>query len=71
MTADLVTFTKDRLTRLWDEYALDASFGKSKLQFDEYDCVVNYAKHPIQDLEDHFEKSKKTKQVYRFTGNSM
>jgi hypothetical protein len=70
MTSELLTFTKDRLARLKDEYAAAIASGESSFQFDGYDFLVDYAKHLIEDLETHFEKSPKTKSIYRFTGNS-
>ena len=71
MTSELLAFSKDRLNRLRDGYTAAIESGELSFQFDGYDFQVNYAEHLIQDLEDHFEKSKKTKQVYRFSGNSM
>tara|TARA_B100000700_G_C14202688_1_gene471052 strand:- start:38 stop:253 length:216 start_codon:yes stop_codon:yes gene_type:complete len=71
MASELLTFTKDRLARLKDAYASAIASGEQSFQFDGYDFLVGYAKHLIEDLEDHFEKPKKTKQVYRFSGNSM
>ena len=70
MTSELLTFTKDRLNRLRDEYATAKASGGASFQFDGYDLLVDYAKHLIEDLEDHFEKSKKTRPIYRFSGNS-
>ena len=71
MTSELLTFTKDRLNRLKVQYATAIASGDQSFQFDGYDFQANYAEHLIQDLEDHFEKSNKTKPVYRFSGNSM
>tara|TARA_X000001036_G_C20067485_1_gene557632 strand:- start:63 stop:278 length:216 start_codon:yes stop_codon:yes gene_type:complete len=71
MTAELLTFTTDRLNRLKLHYATAIASGEQSFHFDGYDFQVNYAKHLIEDLEDNFEKSKKTKPVYRFSGNSM
>ena len=70
MTSELLTFTKDRLSRLKDAYALAVVFDEKKFNFDGYDFLVDYTKHLIADLENHFEKSKKTKLIYRFNGNS-
>jgi hypothetical protein len=55
---------------LKDAYSTAVASGKKEFHFDGYDFLVDYAKHLIEDLEDHFEKSKKTKPVYRFSGNS-
>ena len=71
MTSELLAFSKDRLNRLRDGYAAAIESGEQSFHFDGYDFQVNYAKHLIEDLEDHFEKSNKTKPVYRFSGNSM
>ena len=71
MTSELLTFTKDRLNRLKVQYAKAIASGEQSFQFDGYDFQANYAEHLIEDLEEHFEKSKKTKPVYRFSGNSM
>ena len=71
MTSELLAFSKDRLNRLRDGYAAAIESGELSFQFDGYDFMVNYAKHLIEDLEDHFEKAKKAKSVYRFSGNSM
>ena len=70
MTSELLKFSKDRLTRLKDEYATAVASGEPSFQFDGYDLLVDYAKHLIEDLENHFEKSKKTRPIYRFSGNS-
>jgi hypothetical protein len=45
--------------------------GEPTFQFDGHDFQVDYAKNLIEYLEDYFEKSEKTKLVYRFSGNSM
>ena len=71
MTSELLTFTKDRLNRLKVQYSTAIASGDQSFQFDGYDFQANYAEHLIQDLEDHLEKAKKAKSVYRFSGNSM
>jgi hypothetical protein len=59
-----------QIIKLKDAYATAVASRKKEFHFDGYDFLVDYAKHLIEDLEDHFEKSKKTKPVYRFSGNS-
>ena len=71
MALELLTFTTDRLNRLKVQYAKAIASGEQSFQFDGYDFQAIYAEHLIEDLEEHFEKSKKTKPVYRFSGNSM
>ena len=71
MTSELLAFSKERLNRFRDGYAAAKESGELSFQFDVYDFLVDYAEHRIDDLEDHFEKAKKTKQVYRFSGDSM
>jgi hypothetical protein len=70
MKSELLTFTQDRLTKLKKSYAIAVASGEPAFQFDGYDILVDYAAHLIEDLENHFEKFKKTKPIYRFSGNS-
>ena len=70
MTSEILTITKERLARLKDEYAIAVASGVSSFQFDGYEFLADYSKYLIEDLKDHFKKSKKTKPIYRFSGNS-
>ena len=69
MVLELLTFAKDRLTRLKNEYATAIASGEPPFQFDGHDLFVDFATYLIKDLENYFKKSKKAKPVYRFSSN--
>ena len=70
MISELLTFTKDRLATLKDEYAIAVASSELQFQFDGHDFLVDYTKNLFEDLEDHFKRAKQTKPIYRFCGNS-
>ena len=70
MPSELLTFTKDRLTKLKKLHAKAVALGEPSFQFDGYHIFFDYATHLIEDLENHFEKFKETKPIYCFNGNS-
>ena len=69
MSTETLTFTKDRLARLKDEYAKAKEAGLEEFNFDGYDFLIGYAYYLIEHLENHFEKAKKTSKVYRQWNN--
>ena len=65
MPTETLTFTKDRLARLKDEYAKAKEAGLEEFNFDGYGFLIGYAYYLIEHLDNHFEKDKKTRSVYR------
>ena len=65
MPAETLTFTKNRLARLKDEYAKAKEVGLDEFTFDGYDLLIGYAYYLIEHLDNLFEKAKKTSSVYR------
>ena len=58
MPTETLTFTKERLTQLKDEYANAKEAGLEEFNFYGYDFPIGYAYYLIEDLENHFEKEK-------------
>ena len=65
MTTETLTFSKARLARLKDCYASAEAEGKEEFEFDGITLLIGYAKYLIEYLDNHFEKAKKTSDVYR------
>ena len=65
MPTETLTFTKDRLARLKDEYAKAKDASLEEFSFDGYDLLIGYAYYLIEHLDNHFEKAAKTKKTFR------
>ena len=65
MPAETLTFTKNRLARLKDEYAEAKEVGLDEFTFDGYDLLIGYAYYLIEHRDNHSEKAEKTKKTFR------
>ena len=64
MPTETLTFTKDRLTRLKDEYPKAKEASLEEFNCDGYDLLIRYAYFLIRHLDNHFEKAEKTKKTF-------
>ena len=65
MPTETLTFTKDRLARLKNQYAKAKEASLDEFSFDGYDLLIGYAYYLIEHLDNHFEKAEKTKKTFR------
>lgn len=65
MPAETLTFTKDRLARLKNQYAKAKEASLDEFSFDGYDLLIGYAYYLIEHLDNNFEKAEKTKKIIR------
>jgi hypothetical protein len=65
MPTETLTFSKERLAKPKDEYAIAKEAGLEEFNFDGYDFLIGYAYYLIEHLDNHFEKAMKTKKTFQ------